>query len=151
LGILIFALAVSALVGCGRMLVVLRRESRLGGDPTATIAALWGRLSGAIKRMGVLAAAVSLVAWGVSGVLAYSGTTRGLENVSSLSELVGATRVTPSPVGPEIYGYAGAVIGDSRAARVGGPPVADPTAVDSACERSADSLGAELGLIQPSR
>jgi hypothetical protein len=44
-----------------------------------------------------------------------------------------------------VRGYTGAVIGDSRASRVGGPAVANPTPEDAACTRSSDSLAAEVG------
>jgi hypothetical protein len=46
------------------------------------------------------------------------------------------------------------VIGDSRAVRVGGPPLpstAEDPANDRACERSTDSLAAEIGDLLPSR
>src|SRR3712207_7216100 len=50
---------------------------------------------------------------------------------------------TLSRSGPQVTGYAGAVIGDSRAVRVGGPPVPGGTPADVACERSSHSL--EIG------
>ncbi len=145
-GMLLFALAASAVVGCVRIMIVLYRASRGGGHPAA--GALWRHLSGAIGRMTLIAVTVSVTAWVASGALAYLGTTRGLAKVSSLTDLVGATRVTPSPVGPPTYGYTGAVIGDSRVSRVGGPPVSDATAEDAACGRSADSLAVELRQLR---
>ncbi|WP_051580557.1 GDSL-type esterase/lipase family protein [Pseudonocardia acaciae] len=145
-GMLAVALAGSAVMGCVRMMIVLRRASRHGRFPVGD-AVLWRHLSGAIGRMTLVAVAVSLAAWAASGALAYLGTTRGLAKVGSLTELVGTTRVTPSPVGAPTYGYNGAVIGDSRASRVGGPPVPGADAADTACERSADSLAVELGLL----
>jgi len=42
------------------------------------------------------------------------------------------------------------VIGDSRAARVGGP-VADGAPEDGPCQRSSDSLAAEVGEQLPAR
>ena len=48
-------------------------------------------------------------------------------------------------------GYDGAVIGDSRAVRVGGPPLPDGTPDDVSCERSTDSLAAEVGHLLPAR
>jgi len=74
-----------------------------------------------------------------------------LRNIGSLSQLVGSYHYSPAPVGPEITGYDGAVIGDSRASRVGGPPLPDGTPDDLACERSADSLAAEIGHLLPAR
>jgi lysophospholipase L1-like esterase len=43
------------------------------------------------------------------------------------------------------------VIGDSRASRVGGAPVAGATADDRACARSVDSLAAEIGTLRGER
>ncbi|GAA4682533.1 hypothetical protein GCM10023215_15710 [Pseudonocardia yuanmonensis] len=148
LGVVGTALAAAALVGCARVLGILRREK---SSEHVTVADVWHRCSGTIGRMALLAVTVSVVAWGGCGALAYTGTMRGLAQVSSLSDLVGSARVTPAPVGPPVFGYAGAVIGDSRAARVGGPPVAEPEGDDVACERSADSLAAELGTMVPGR
>jgi len=39
------------------------------------------------------------------------------------------------------------VIGDSRAARLGGPALTDPTGDDAACGRSSDSLADEIGAL----
>jgi lysophospholipase L1-like esterase len=76
---------------------------------------------------------------------------QGLRGVTSLAQLVGAYHLTPDPVGPPITGFDGAVIGDSRAARLGGPPVADGTPDDVACQRSTDSLAAEVGHLLPAK
>lgn len=149
-GIVAFALAASAVVGCLWMLLILRRESRAGREHV-TVAEIGHRCSGAIVRMTVIAVCGSVLAWAAAGQLAYAGTTRGLAQVKSLSGLVGDAQVTPSPVGPAVYGYGGAVIGDSRAARVGGPPLPHGTRDDAACERSADSLAAELTSMLPTR
>jgi hypothetical protein len=87
------------------------------------------------------------VAWAGSGALAYTGVVDGLARVRSLTDLVGSYYVAPAPAGPPISGFEGAVIGDSRAARLGGPPLAESTAEDRVCERSSDSLAAELGAL----
>ena len=76
---------------------------------------------------------------------------QGLRGVTSLAQLVGAYHLTPDPVGPPVTGFDGAVIGDSRAVRVGGPPVPDGTPDDAACQRSTDSLAAEIGHLLPAR
>lgn len=146
LGLLAFALAAAAGAGCLRMLAVLRARSRAGEDagPHA-VAEIWHHLSGAIARMTILAVAASTLAWFAAGALAYTGTVRGLARVGSLADLVGSSSVSPGPAGPPVTGFAGAVIGDSRAVRVGGPPVARPAPGDVACGRSSDSLAAELG------
>ncbi|MFC5994803.1 GDSL-type esterase/lipase family protein [Pseudonocardia hispaniensis] len=146
LGLVAITLAASAAVGCIRILALLRRQSRIGGGHL-TGTEIWHRSAGALGRMTVLALTVSTLAWVACGVLAYRGTMRGLADVHSLSDLVGTHHVSPAPVGPTVFGYTGAVVGDSRVARVGGPPIPDATPPDLACERSADSLGHELGRL----
>ncbi|MCO5556202.1 hypothetical protein L7F22_009747 [Adiantum nelumboides] len=74
--------------------------------------------------MTVVAVTASVLLWAGAGVAALHGTLTGLGRVTSLTDLVGAATVTPSPVGPAVTGVAGAVIGDSRAARIGGPAAA---------------------------
>ena len=119
-GLLAFTL-VAALAAVGiRSLVVLRRVAHDGLAPPAD---LWRRSVRATRRMTALALAVSALAWVGCGALAWAGTTAGLRGVTSLAQLVGAYHLSPDPVGPPVTGYTGAVIGDSRAARLGGPPV----------------------------
>ena len=105
--------------------------------------------------MTVIALAVSTLAWLGCGALAWTGTVRGLRGVTSLAQLVGAYHLSPEPVGPTLTGYTGAVIGDSRAARLGGPPVpaSGPSAQpdDGVCKRSTDSLASEIGDLLPAR
>ena len=144
-GLLAFAVAAAAGAGCLRMLAVLR--ARAGADEPHTVAEVWHDLSGAIARMTALAVAVSTLAWVTAGGLAYAGTVRGLSQVGSLTDLVGSASVSPEPAGPVVTGFTGAVIGDSRAVRVGGPPVPDPQPGDVACGRSTDSPGAEVGRL----
>ncbi len=148
LGLLLFSLAAAAGAGCLRMLAVLR--ARRDAGPHA-VAEIWQHLSGAIARMTALAVAVSALAWVAAGGLAYAGTVRGLSQVGSLTDLVGSSSVTPEPAGAAVTGFTGAVVGDSRAVRVGGPPVADPQPGDVACGRSADSLAAEVGRLLDTR
>ncbi|NMH91668.1 hypothetical protein HF519_08745 [Pseudonocardia bannensis] len=150
LGLVVFTLSTCAVAGCARMLAILRRQSRAGREHVP-VAEIRQCCAGTIGRMTVLAVTASVLAWGASGALAYSGAVRGLADVRSLSELVGAHHLSPSPVGPEVFGYSGAVIGDSRAARVGGPPPDGATREDVACERSADSLAGELGRLLPAQ
>jgi lysophospholipase L1-like esterase len=145
LGLLVFTLAAAASAGCLRMLAILRRRTRSGSHPG--LADLWHDVSGAVSRMTVIALAASTLTWTASGALAYTGTVGGLEQVRSLPDLVGSSPVPPAPVGPPVFGFRGAVIGDSRAVRVGGPLVPDPTPADAACGRSTDSLAAETGRL----
>jgi hypothetical protein len=148
LGLLLFALAAAAGAGCLRMLAVLRARSRAGEDAGPHVAAeIWHHLSGAIARMTAIAVAASALAWVAAGGLAYTGTVHGLQQVGSLTDLVGSSSLSPEPAGPAVTGFTGAVIGDSRAVRVGGPPVPDPSPADAACGRSTDSLAAELGNL----
>ena len=146
LGLLLFALAAAAGAGCLRMLLVLRARSRAGPVGLHALVEL-GHLGGALARMTALAVGVSALAWVAAGGLAYAGTVRGLSQVGSLTDLVGSASVSPEPAGPAVTGFTGAVIGDSRAVRVGGPPVPDPQPADVACGRSTDSLAAEVGQL----
>jgi hypothetical protein len=142
LGFIIAATAAAAYI---RILLTLRRHSRIVHAPF-TVTEIWHRSAGQIRGMTVVAVAVTLVVWLGAGALAYTGAVNGLRNVRSLSDLVGTYYLTPPPVGPTVRGYTGAVIGDSRASRVGGPLVGNPTVEDRACTRSSDSLAAEVGV-----
>ena len=93
----------------------------------------------------IASTAVTTLAWAACGVLAYTGAVNGMRQVSSLQDLVGSQYLAPTPVGPAVEGFVGAVIGDSRAARDGGPLVGAPTEADRACGRSLDSLAQEIG------
>lgn len=150
LGLLAFTLAATAVAGCIRILVTLRQQSR-AEQRQVTVASIWHRSVGQLRGMTIVAVAATMLAWAGAGALAYLGTVNGLRNVRSLSDLVGTHYLSPSPVGPAVAGYTGAVIGDSRASRVGGPPVADPTTDDMACVRSSDSLGTEIGALIAAR
>lgn len=135
-----------------RTLRVLRNQSR-AGVAQRPVAEIWSYCVRAARRMTVIAVVVSVLAWGVCGWLAYAGAVRGLRGVTSLAQLVGAYHLSPDPVGPAVTGYSGAVIGDSRAVRVGGPPVpsggADARPDDAGCARSTDSMAAEIGHLMP--
>ena len=145
--LLAITVALIAIASCVRMLVTLFRESRARDEPL-TAAEVWHRSHSQIRAMSIATLAVTLVAWAGCGLFAYNGAVYGLKQVKSLTDLVGTYYLTPSPVGPVVEGFAGAVIGDSRASRSGGPVVAKPTDTDQACVRSADSLAQELsGMI----
>jgi hypothetical protein len=126
------------------MLVTLRQHSR-AAHQHLSITQIWHRSAGQIRGMTVLAVVPAMLSWGVAGGLAYTGAVHGLQHVRSLSDLVGTYHLSPAPVGPKVRGYTGAVIGDSRASRLGGSAVATATPEDTACARSSDSLAAEIG------
>lgn len=149
-GLLAFTLVAAAGAGGLRTLLVLRRQSRVSGGHRP-LPEIWAHCRGATVRMTVVAVVMSTLAWGASGALAYAGATAGLGGVVSLSQLVGVHHLSPAPVGPTLTGYDGAVIGDSRAVRVGGPPLPAGSPDDVACERSTDSLAAEIGNLVPAR
>ena len=151
LGLLAFTLAAAAGAAGIRTLVVLWRQSRAHGGSHAPLHEIFSYCVRAARRMTVIALVASVLAWLVSGALAVTGSVQGLRDVTSLAQLVGAYHLTPDPVGPQITGFDGAVIGDSRAVRIGGPPVPDGTADDVACERSTDSLAAEIGHLMAAR
>jgi hypothetical protein len=98
-----------------------------------------------IARMVVVTFGVVSVLWAGSCAATAVGAA-GLRQVNSFADLVGQYHLSPSPAGPKLFGYTGAVIGDSRAVRVGGPSVPEPTQTDHDCNRSSDSLAAEIGL-----
>jgi lysophospholipase L1-like esterase len=148
--LLAFVLAMTAAVGLLRVLATLRGQSR-AQHRNVGFAEVWQRSTRQLRGMTVVAVSVTLLAWAVAGALAYSGSVRGLRDVRSLSDLVGTHYVSPSPVGPALRGFTGAVIGDSRASRVGGPVVPDPSPDDQACVRSTDSLANEVGRLLGTR
>jgi hypothetical protein len=150
LGLLAFTLAATAVTAYIRILASLRRQSRVLHQQL-TVAEIWHRGAGQIRRMTFIAVAVTMLGWVGAGTLAYTGAIKGLQSVRSLSDLVGTYHLSPSAVGPKVTGYTGAVIGDSRAARVGGDPVANATEDDIACGRSSDSLANQIGSLQGSR
>jgi lysophospholipase L1-like esterase len=148
--LLAITLAITAVAGCVRMLVTLRRQSRIE-HTQLTMEEVWHRTSGQIRGMAVATVAVTLLSWAGAGGLAYKGAVTGLQHVRSLSDLVGTYYLTPSPIGPAVSGFEGAVIGDSRASRAGGPALSQPTEDDTACGRTADSLANEVGALTSTR
>lgn len=147
IGLIAFVLLASAAFAYGRIALTLRRHSRPAIE-ALTVQQLRQRTAGLMRGMSIIALIVTLAAWFGSGVLAYRGAVRGLQNTHSLADLVGASYSPPPPIGPPVRGYVGAVIGDSRASRVGGPPLAKPTPDDTACARSSDSLAVEIGNLR---
>lgn len=142
--LLAITIGLIAIVGLLRMLLVLRRESRATDHPL-TAAELWQRSQVQIRGMSIMAVVMALVAWAGAGALAYNGMVGGLAGVRSLADLVGTSYAAPAPIGPVVDGFDGAVIGDSRAARLGGTVPGNGSDADKACSRSTDSLAAEIG------
>ncbi|ELS50875.1 SGNH/GDSL hydrolase family protein [Streptomyces viridochromogenes] len=91
----------------------------------------------------VLAGGVALVAAinAVGFYLLASDTPQTLREVRSLEDLVGAGPLSPVPraEGPPLGDVRVVALGDSTAAGTGNGPLPDPTALDKACRRSADS------------
>jgi GDSL-like lipase/acylhydrolase family protein len=149
-GLLVFTLAAAAGATALRTLLVLRRQSRETGGH-APLHDIWAYCARAARRMTAVALVAAVVAWLAAGALAVAGSVRGLSAVDSLSQLVGANHLSPDPVGPPVLGFDGAVIGDSRVVRLGGPPLPEPTPDAAACERSTDSLAVEIGSLTGTR
>jgi lysophospholipase L1-like esterase len=145
--LLAFTLASSIIAGYIRIFGALRRANDQRRPRAVTVAELWQGNSRQLRTMTLIAVVASMLAWAGSGALAFTGAVNGLRTVRSLTDLVGAYHLSPSPVGPTVHGFAGAVIGDSRASRVGGPELPKATTDDSACGRSADSLAVEIGSL----
>lgn len=109
-----------------------------------SVAEVWGRHARRLVRDGLVVLLGTAVAWAGVGMLALDDTQDGLATITSPSDLVGTDPVEVEPQGPAVQGYTGVVLGDSRASRLGGPPVADPDRDEEACQRSSDSLAAQL-------
>lgn len=142
--LVVVALAIIGLATVVRIWLVLARAHE-----HLTVREVWHGRARRFRRDAVLALVLTLAAWGASGLLTARDTASGLSEVSSLRDLVGASPVRLAPQGAPVTGYAGAVIGDSRASRLGGPPLAKPSRDDKACKRSSDSLAAQLTLLNP--
>ncbi|WOC11064.1 GDSL-type esterase/lipase family protein [Gordonia sp. MP11Mi] len=102
-----------------------------------------GRASVAFIVVGVVAAvAVNLGAF----VSTAFSTAEQLRGIDSLAGLVGAAPIASAAPRDVPTGRAGkvVVIGDSTAAGIGNPPIADPTTEDTACERTSGSFAAAL-------
>lgn len=97
-------------------------------------------------RLLAASAAVSLVVATGSTVLTVRSAQDQLAGVATLAGLTGSAPLVPAPdaVGPVRHDVEVAVIGDSTAAGVGNSPLADPTALDKACDRSADAYARVL-------
>lgn len=108
----------------------------------------WRRLS---SRPTVLLLVIVLVvteALNLGAIaLTANGASTALRHVSSLTQLVGSTDVTPqhrTAGQPPLPGIQEVVIGDSTAAGAGLPFVARPSAADRACGRSSQSYARDL-------
>lgn len=133
-------------------LLIWRKLHHASRDETSpTVADLWQRQARRLTAIGAATLAGTLVAWVGVGALTWHDTAAGLSGVKSLRDLVGASPVKLQAAGPPAKGYTGAVIGDSRASRLGGSPSAHPDANDQACGRSSDSLAAQLTRLSDDR
>jgi hypothetical protein len=104
------------------------------------------------KKMAktVLAGLAVVVAVNVGGVLLTASSTPGvLRSVKTLDDLVGADPLTtlPQTVSHPLAGVQAVVIGDSTAAAVGNPSVANATPLDRECGRSGQSYAADLAAV----
>jgi hypothetical protein len=128
-----------------RMWFVMARASRRHAE--MHVGEIWRRQGRRMQVAALVGLVGTLVVWGGVGWMAAHDTRAGLAGVSSLRELVGAAPVELHATGPSVTGYSGAVIGDSRAARLGGPIASDADKTDVACKRSTDSLADQLSRL----
>jgi hypothetical protein len=105
------------------------------------------RLRSRFRQIALVMFVTTLLVWMTAAASAYASVS-SLGGAKSPAELFGQYYTTPSPVGPKVYGVKGGVIGDSRPTRVGGPLLPNGTKTDFDCNRSTDSLAAELGLLE---
>ncbi len=99
-------------------------------------------------HLALLAVAVGssvLVTAGFTALTVVSAS-RQLNQVTSLSDLVGTAKLAPVPitVGPKRTDIDAVVIGDSTAAGIGNTPLTKPTRADRFCRRSADAYAVAL-------
>jgi hypothetical protein len=101
-----------------------------------------------LKTVGAGLAVV--VAVNIGGVLlTASSTPRVLSSVKTLDDLVGTDPLQASAgsLARPLPGVQAVVIGDSTAAAIGDPAVANPSALDRACGRSSASYAADLAAV----
>jgi hypothetical protein len=101
-----------------------------------------------LKTVGAGLAVV--VAVNIGGVLlTASSTPRVLSSVKTLDDLVGTDPLQASAgsLARPLPGVQAVVIGDSTAAAIGNPAVANPSALDRACGRSSASYAADLAAV----
>nr|MBA2323649.1 hypothetical protein [Pseudonocardiales bacterium] len=102
--LLVITAAICAAAGYTRVLLVLRGHAGVGSEPQITTAEVCHRSVGVLRRTAGLAVLAAALAWAGCGALAYQGAMDGLRSVTSLSDLVGIYHVSPSPVGPPVFG-----------------------------------------------
>jgi lysophospholipase L1-like esterase len=95
--------------------------------------------------LGVSVALPCVLALAAGGVTAGAARQQ-LSGVSTLSDLIGTSRLTvpPAATGQQRTDVDVVVIGDSTAAGVGNTPLARPTRLDTICGRSADAYASVL-------
>jgi hypothetical protein len=110
----------------------------------------WRRFDLRTTAVTLLGGLLFVEAVNLSAIMVTAYTAPGtLRDVRSLSGLVGReevrpVRAAPGPPRPQVQAI---VMGDSTAAGLGGPPLADPTADDRACERSSIAFAVTLARV----
>jgi len=111
----------------------------------------WRRLGGKATALLLVIILIVTAALNLGAVaLTANGARTALRHVSSLNQLVGradVARPQPQPSQPPLPGIQEVVLGDSTAAGAGLPPVAHPSAADSACGRSSQSYAIDLASV----
>jgi lysophospholipase L1-like esterase len=103
-------------------------------------------------RLALALALAIPVIWGGS-VTAAAQNIQYLQHLDSLSDLFDyqKLRTAPAPTGEKRTGYDVVVLGDSRVSLLGGAPLAPATPDDQLCNRSRDSLAAQLTSLEQHR
>jgi lysophospholipase L1-like esterase len=110
----------------------------------------WRRYSWKKTLVTLLGGLLFVEAVNLTAIMVTAFTAPGvLRGVHSLSELVGRTEELPLPAvaGPPQHRFQAVVIGDSTAAGLGGPPPADASPSDTACQRSANAFADVLARV----
>lgn len=113
-------------------------------------AAGWLRMPWRRTLLLIGAGLVFVEAVNLGGIMVTAfGTPGRLAHVRSLEALVGRTPLAPIPPisGPARTQVQAVVMGDSTAAGLGNKPLANPTALDTACHRTSDTYANDLATV----
>ncbi len=124
----------------------------VGGAAVVLLGAIagWRRYGSKKTAITVVGGLLFVEAVNLSAIMVTAYTApKLLSEVSSLSALVGREEGRPVPAapGPPLDRVQAVVMGDSTAAGLGGPLLADPTPADQACQRSTTAFAITLARV----
>ena len=110
----------------------------------------WRRFSAKKTMLVVFGGLLFVEAMNLGAIMVTAFTAPAiLRDVHSLDGLVGRAQQAPVAAAPghELSAVQAVVLGDSTAAGLGGPPLPDPSATDTACQRSSFSFAETLARV----